>query len=111
MDFKKEDKKIALDLPARSLLVMSGEARYAWTHGICPRHNDNVETNNGFSTRPRGTRVSFTFRKIHEGDCTCKYKEYCDTKSSIPEVTAINDSIASELENSYVHKVSLQLYF
>lgn len=106
MDFKQGENKIALDLPARSLLVMGGEARYAWSHGICPRHNDNIKTSNGFTTRPRDTRVSFTFRKIHKGDCTCIYKEYCDTKKITPKVTAINNCAASELENSYVHDAS-----
>lgn len=106
MDFKQGENKIALNLPARSLLIMSGEARYAWSHGICPRRNDNIETNNGFSTRPRSIRVSFTFRKIHKGDCTCRYKEYCDTERTISETTPINNCVASELENSYVHGVS-----
>ena len=106
MDFKKRDCKISIDLPARSLLIISGESRYAWSHGICPRHNDNVEVGNGFSTRPRGIRVSFTFRKIHRGDCTCSFKEYCNTKKAVPRVTEINDTVASDLENSYVHSVS-----
>ncbi|XP_016839158.1 alkylated DNA repair protein alkB homolog 8 isoform X1 [Nasonia vitripennis] len=107
MDFKRGDKRIALDLPARSLLIMSGEARYAWSHGICPRHNDNVQTSTGFSTRSRGTRVSFTFRKIHRGDCECRYGEYCDSqRSSVPpEITPIDGSVASELEQDCVHGV------
>ncbi|KAF7987162.1 hypothetical protein HCN44_011503 [Aphidius gifuensis] len=32
MDFRKDNKKVSLALPARSLLIMSGESRYAWTH-------------------------------------------------------------------------------
>jgi alkylated DNA repair protein alkB family protein 8 len=105
MDFKYRDKKFELDLPARSLLVMSKEARYAWTHGICPRHNDNIKTSNGFSTRPRATRISFTFRKIRKHDCTCEYKDNCDAKK-ISKLTEINDSIAAKLEKFYVHEVS-----
>ncbi|KAJ8675399.1 hypothetical protein QAD02_011185 [Eretmocerus hayati] len=105
MDFKKGEEKIAVDLPARSLLIMSDEARYAWSHGICPRHNDNVKTDTGLSTRPRGTRVSFTFRKVHIGACSCKYKEYCDSKREAHAVSHLNDSVAAELENSYVHGV------
>lgn len=108
MDFRCGDKKIALDLPARSLLVMSGDARYAWSHGICPRRNDNVQTGTGFSTRSRGTRLSFTFRKIRRKDCECSHVEYCDSQRSSlpPEITPIDATIASELEMSCVHGVS-----
>ncbi|OAD59421.1 Alkylated DNA repair protein alkB like protein 8 [Eufriesea mexicana] len=66
MDFKRENEKVAIFLPPRSLLIMSGEARYAWSHGICPRHNDIVSTSTGMTTQPRGTRVSFTFRKVYD---------------------------------------------
>ena len=30
-------------LPARSLLVLSGPARYCWSHGIAPRTTDKVQ--------------------------------------------------------------------
>ncbi len=39
-----------------SALILSGDARYSWTHGIRPRTTDNG--------RPRGRRVSLTFRKV-----------------------------------------------
>ncbi|XP_011155701.2 alkylated DNA repair protein alkB homolog 8 [Solenopsis invicta] len=102
MNFKKEDQKIDVLLPARSLLIMTGEARYAWTHGICPRHSDIVKTENGTTTRERGTRVSFTFRKVRRGKCHCDFKNYCDTAK---RDTFIDAEAASGLENSYVHKV------
>ncbi|KAL6258325.1 hypothetical protein P5V15_010272 [Pogonomyrmex californicus] len=101
MNFKRNNKKIDIFLPARSLLIMSGEARYAWTHGICPRHNDIIKTENGTTTRERGTRVSFTFRKVRRDDCCCDFKEHCDTN----KVTFTDIKTASGLENSYVHKV------
>ncbi|XP_003486535.2 alkylated DNA repair protein alkB homolog 8 isoform X1 [Bombus impatiens] len=104
MDFKRENEKAAVLLPARSLLIMSGEARYAWSHGICPRHNDIVKSSNGVTTQPRGTRVSFTFRKIHRGDCCCNFPEYCDTKQN-NATTLIDNKIALGIENSYVHDV------
>lgn len=108
MDFKREDKKISVDLPARSLLVINEESRYAWSHGICPRHNDNVESNNGFSTRPRGIRVSFTFRKIRKENCNCRYSDQCDTKKKNNDnyvEKTIDDTVAINIENSYVHEV------
>jgi len=104
MNFKKEDQKIDVFLPARSLLIMTGEARYAWTHGICPRHSDIIKTKNGNTTQERGTRISFTFRKVRRGECCCNFKNYCDTVKRDRE-TFIDAKAASGLENSYVHKV------
>lgn len=103
MDFRRDEKRISLTLPARSLLVMSGETRYAWTHGICPRHNDVIIDKNGTTTRERNTRVSLTFRKVRTGNCQCNYPEYCDTKKHLTK--EIDGSIAPGLENSYVHEV------
>jgi len=102
MNFKKEDKKIDVLLPARSLLIMTGEARYAWTHGICPRYSDVIKTENGPTSQERDIRVSFTFRKVRHGECYCDFKNYCDTAK---RETFIDDKTASGLESSYVHKV------
>ena len=55
-------------LPARSLLVMSGEARYSWSHGITPRHYDTMPCSHlgldqdGLTLVHRDIRVSLTFR-------------------------------------------------
>ena len=43
-----------------SLLVMSGEAREKWMHGITARRSDVWEG----QTHPRGRRVSLTFRNV-----------------------------------------------
>ncbi|MCH8274299.1 MAG: alpha-ketoglutarate-dependent dioxygenase AlkB [Armatimonadetes bacterium] len=51
---------IDVDLPARSLTVLSGSGRYKWTHGIPARKADRV----GGVRRPRGRRVSMTFRTV-----------------------------------------------
>ncbi|CAL7935142.1 unnamed protein product [Xylocopa violacea] len=108
MDFKKEDEKVAVLLPPRSLLIMSGEARYAWSHGICPRHNDIIKTANGLTSQPRGTRVSFTFRKARKGNCCCNFPKYCDTGRN-NTATLIDNTIALGIENSYVHDVYDQI--
>ncbi|XP_014472952.1 PREDICTED: alkylated DNA repair protein alkB homolog 8 isoform X2 [Dinoponera quadriceps] len=104
MNFKRTDRKIDVFLPARSLLIMTGEARYAWTHGISPRRNDVIDTGNGNTIQERDTRVSFTFRKVRRaGDCCCDFEEHCDTKRH--DTPAIIDAKAALcLENSYVHK-------
>ena len=63
-------------LPARSLLVLEGEARYAWQHGIPCRHTDRVDD----AIVPRGTRVSLTLREAMPPGacCHCAFPEYCD---------------------------------
>lgn len=66
MEFRQPETKTqsSVLLPRRSLLVMSGESRYGWTHGITSRINDVVITSNGsMSVRKRNLRLSFTFRK------------------------------------------------
>jgi alkylated DNA repair dioxygenase AlkB len=61
MDFEHVDgvAKHQLWLEPRSALVMDGEARYRWTHGIAPRQKDIW---NGAPFK-RGRRVSVTFRR------------------------------------------------
>jgi alkylated DNA repair dioxygenase AlkB len=60
MDFARDGQKISMLLEPRSLLVLSGEARYEWTHAIAPRKTDKL---NG-QIIPRTRRVSMTFRKV-----------------------------------------------
>lgn len=57
MDLSKPgDDPVAVKLPRRSLLVLTGDARYVWRHGIASRKKDgNVA---------RGRRVSMTFREM-----------------------------------------------
>ena len=49
-------------LEPRSLLVLSGEARWLWKHAIAPRLIDIVQG----QERPRSRRVSLTFRVMPE---------------------------------------------
>lgn len=63
MDFKNKDNKKEKQevlLEAKSLVVITGEARYNWTHGIPSREKDK------WLGRyiARRTRVSLTFRKV-----------------------------------------------
>ena len=63
MDFTRRSnpkEKIPLWLPPKSLIVLQGEARYKWMHGIAARKQDKW---NG-EIRKRGRRVSLTFRKV-----------------------------------------------
>jgi hypothetical protein len=58
MDFARGDERCAAWLERRSVVVMTGAARYEWTHGIARRKADRV---GGFVV-PRTRRVSLTFR-------------------------------------------------
>jgi alkylated DNA repair dioxygenase AlkB len=51
---------IEVDLPPSSLLVLSGEGRYDWTHSIQARRADTIKA----TTRPRERRISLTFRTV-----------------------------------------------
>ncbi|XP_051842883.1 alkylated DNA repair protein alkB homolog 8 isoform X2 [Antechinus flavipes] len=122
MDFKHPDGyTVSVMLPQRSLLVMTGESRYLWTHGITPRKFDVIQASQGqksgvitsdagnLTLNKRGVRTSFTFRKVRRTPCDCSYPLFCDSQSchqnetfpSFPE----NDKEASELEQEYVHRV------
>jgi alkylated DNA repair dioxygenase AlkB len=60
-------------LPSGSVLVLTEEARYEWTHGIAPRSRDKVEVvaagegDDGWMWQERGVRVSVTFRWLLPG--------------------------------------------
>jgi hypothetical protein len=69
-------------LPPRSVIVLSGEARYGWTHGIVSRRRDRVEEvedgdggggggggggGSGWRWHVREPRVSITFRWLLPG--------------------------------------------
>jgi len=55
-----DDARVQLFLEPRSAVVLSGDSRYRWAHGIAPRKKDVV----GGETYPRGRRVSLTFRTV-----------------------------------------------
>ena len=56
MEFRRGDTRHAILLEPGSLLVLSGEARYDWSHAIRARGSDHGV--------PRGRRLSVTFRTV-----------------------------------------------
>lgn len=56
--------QLAHRLGQRSLLVLKGESRFGWRHGIPARKSDSVD---GVPTQ-RGRRVSLTFRNVVRSD-------------------------------------------
>ncbi|CAH2260497.1 alkylated DNA repair protein alkB homolog 8 [Pararge aegeria] len=117
MDWRHHSGKyVPLEVPARSLLVMQGEARYDWQHGIQPRTWDpviEIRKDGGNEIRvitndvsQRQIRISLTFRSTRQGLCQCGYKTLCDSGVK-PE--AIEDETASRLEELHVHQVYEQI--
>lgn len=111
MDFRHPDgRKIAVFLQRRSLLVMAGESRYLWTHGIAARQFDEVHSEmpgfrNCQSTAsqsrarastatilPRGTRVSLTFRKVRRKPCICTCSK-CLISDDLSVIIYCNDTM------------------
>lgn len=60
MDFESDVKRTSHYLEPQSVLILSGEARYQWKHGIAPRKSDKVDGN----LVPRDRRISLTFRSV-----------------------------------------------
>jgi alkylated DNA repair protein alkB family protein 8 len=81
MLFRRGDDVRALLLPPRSLLLLAGEARFAWQHYIPGRMADPVAGR--AEPLPRAPRrVSFTFRRTVPAalrHCACPWPEECDT--------------------------------
>ncbi|XP_026326429.1 alkylated DNA repair protein alkB homolog 8 isoform X4 [Hyposmocoma kahamanoa] len=118
MDWKHHTGKyVPVVVPSRCLLVMQGEARYDWQHGINTRKWDpvvdenRVMTINGEEKRvrvvtsdsvPRQTRISLTFRWTRRGPCECIYKTLCDATDK----KEITEELAANLEELHVHKIA-----
>ncbi|XP_055529648.1 alkylated DNA repair protein alkB homolog 8 [Wyeomyia smithii] len=107
MEFRDvEGNHVNVDLPRRSLLIMSGESRYGWAHGITPRKMDTIRLNNSLTVRNRGFRVSYTFRKLQDLPCHCKFPALCDTFKEESELRKHHlQENAAQLEQENVHKV------
>jgi len=111
----------------RSLVIMTGESRYLWRHGIHCRKCDVLSDGRVLN---RSKRISLTFRKIRTPiasmieaaqssttttaadiakmfpPCQCQWPKYCDSQSDsslvfLPYKTDIKPSV---LENEYVVK-------
>lgn len=124
MEFRHPDGRLAaVVLPARSLLVMKGESRYLWTHGITPRKYDTIpaaasdsagSNQRSLTLSKRETRTSFTFRKIRHEPCCCAFPSACDSRgvNSTPKPSQSDPpslpgcrSDAARLEEQFVHQV------
>lgn len=62
-----EGERYDVYLPPRSVYVLSGESRWAWSHGIEGRMADAVSDGERTATLPRDMRVSVTLRWMKDG--------------------------------------------
>ena len=80
MNFKDKEnislEKIEIFIPNRSILIMTNDARYKYSHGISYRKTDNM---NG-KINLRGKRISITLRKVLLEKCECKWYNLCDSQ-------------------------------
>lgn len=114
MEFKNIEGTVSyVFLPRRSMIVMSKESRYGYTHGITPRKFDIIPIAGGLkrlTVKKRETRISFTFRRLQDGPCNCVYNQMCDTFQEQNKPESNNDAViksAAQLELENVHKVIL----
>ncbi|KAG1693946.1 Alkylated DNA repair protein alkB 8 [Nymphon striatum] len=103
--------EIPVLVPRRSLLIMSGESRCCWSHGIKPHKTDIVPVSKGkgLTLLTRETRTSFTFRKLREGPCNCSKLNtvYNLKKESLP--TKLDNGSLKSFEQIHVHEVYDQI--
>ncbi|KAI8624129.1 hypothetical protein F5Y19DRAFT_339602 [Xylariaceae sp. FL1651] len=72
-----EREQVDVDLPPRSIMQMSGDARLHWEHGIKKRKKDTLPDG---TVRLRADRWSITYRWLREsGECECGDERLCDT--------------------------------
>ena len=66
----------SVHLPCRSMLFLTGEARFLWRHCINSRKSDVVDD----EVVARSRRVSVTVRQTRKGPCECAYPTQCDSQ-------------------------------
>lgn len=74
-----ESKAVPVFVPPCSLVIMSGECRYAWEHAIAEKRVDVI--NDTTPLFQRGNRISLTWRVARDAThlkSTCPYPALCD---------------------------------
>ncbi|XP_077526241.1 tRNA (carboxymethyluridine(34)-5-O)-methyltransferase alkbh8 [Haemaphysalis longicornis] len=106
MNFRHPDgRQAAAVLPPRSALILSGQSRYVWSHGIASRKFDVIPrsggSGSGLTLLERGVRISYTFRHIRDGSCKCGDALLCDSHRFGKQ----DNASALKLETEHVYKV------
>ncbi|XP_025204268.1 alkylated DNA repair protein alkB homolog 8-like [Melanaphis sacchari] len=104
MEFRNGLKRSGIFLKAKSLLIMSGESRYEWTHGITPRKIDMINTVDGLDVVYRGTRFSVTFRRV------IQTSENIEVKKDLYEILGCDKSTPFETLKDNYKKLLLKIH-
>ncbi|PWA03443.1 hypothetical protein BB558_000385 [Smittium angustum] len=85
---------VCQDLKPRSIVIMSGDSRMGWEHGIRARRSDMIDS----KVRMREERWSLTIRSINnEITCNCKYLALCDRDTQyVKEIKNKSQSVQSQ---------------
>ncbi|MGH0174592.1 UNVERIFIED_CONTAM: hypothetical protein FKN15_008913 [Acipenser sinensis] len=124
MDFKHPDgRSVAVMLPRRSLLVMTGESRYLWTHGITPRKFDVVPASEADEpgTERRLAAINELVRLLRPGGRALIYvwameQEYKKQKSKYLKKNkakpgeAISDTLQQEFSSNRTESSTVSSY-
>ena len=81
INFKNGNKTVPIYLEPRSAYLMTGDARYKWTHGIVEQEFDIVKG----EKKKRGRRISMTFRE--------KPRNYNGTRMDTQTQTGIKKAV------------------
>ena len=78
--------KVSLLIPRLSLLIMTEESRYCFSHGITARKTDVINK----KIIKRKKRISLTFREISKNPCNCIWDKLCDSQNYTLEKTRLS---------------------
>lgn len=82
MNFELGSNQHEILLPIQSLLVLTGDARYKWKHGIIKRKKDTIDG----KRIARKRRVSITFRFLLDKEVPLKQESVIETKQPLVPV-------------------------
>ena len=74
---------VELQVKPRSLVLLTGEARYNFLHEVPMRKMDKI---NGM-LKFRHRRVSLVFRKLRHTPCSCEWSVLCDSQNKSASVS------------------------
>ena len=102
MEFRRGTEKKFVFLPPRSLLALTGPARYEWEHMIVTRHTD---MHNGILI-PRSLRISLTLRTALElNGIPMPRRETLSFPPTVPTLKTTSSFATPATERDHVHAV------
>ncbi|XP_025411118.1 alkylated DNA repair protein alkB homolog 8-like isoform X2 [Sipha flava] len=104
MEFRKGNYHNSILLKSKSLLIMSGESRLDWTHGITPRKFDMFNSVDGPDIMRRGNRISVTFRRVVQN------YENIEIKKNLYEILGCDKTTSFKILKENYRKLLVKLH-